>query len=82
MSIADGSLRSDLFYRLGVVFIHIVPLRERMTDLPLLVDHFIDKHNKTLGRQVRGVEERSWRCFTSITGPAMSGSWSTSLKAP
>ncbi len=57
VSIADGSLRSDLFYRLGVVFIHIVPLRERMTDLPLLVDHFIDKHNKSLGRQVRGVED-------------------------
>lgn len=55
-SMANGSLRSDLFYRLGVVLIPIVPLRDRMADLPLLVGHFIDKHNKALGRQVSGVE--------------------------
>jgi arginine utilization regulatory protein len=69
VSIADGSLRSDLFYRLGVVFIHIVPLRERMTDLPLLVDHFIDKHNKALGRQVRGVEDGVMELFYQYHWP-------------
>jgi len=68
-SIANGSLRSDLFYRLGVVFIHIVPLWERMTDLPLLVDHFIDKHNKTLGRQVRGVEDGVMELFHQYHWP-------------
>ena len=69
VSIAGGSLRSDLFYRLGVVFIHIVPLRERMTDLPLLVDHFIDKHNKALGRQVRGVEDEVMALFYQYHWP-------------
>jgi len=69
VSIAGGSLRSDLFYRLGVVFIHIVPLRERMTDLPLLVDHFIDKHNKALGRQVRGVEDEVMALFHQYHWP-------------
>ncbi|MDT8379269.1 MAG: sigma 54-interacting transcriptional regulator [Desulfotignum sp.] len=69
VSISDGSLRSDLFYRLGVVFIHIVPLRERMTDLPLLVDHFIDKHNKALGRQVRGVEDGVMELFYQYHWP-------------
>jgi arginine utilization regulatory protein len=69
VSIAGGSLRSDLFYRLGVVFIHIIPLRERMTDLPLLVDHFIDKHNKALGRQVRGVEDAVMELFHQYHWP-------------
>ncbi|MCF8093085.1 MAG: sigma 54-interacting transcriptional regulator [Desulfotignum sp.] len=69
VSIADGSLRSDLFYRLGVVFIHIVPLRSRMTDLPLLVAHFIDKHNKALGRQVRGVDNQVMELFYQYHWP-------------
>jgi arginine utilization regulatory protein len=68
-SIAAGSLRSDLFYRLGVVFIHIVPLRNRMSDLPLLVDHFIDKHNKALGRQVRGAEDAVMELFYQYHWP-------------
>jgi arginine utilization regulatory protein len=68
-SIANGSLRSDLFYRLGVVFIHIIPLRDRMTDLPLLVDHFIDKHNKSLGRQVMGVEDAVMELFHQYHWP-------------
>ena len=52
IAIADQTLRSDLFYRLGVVFIHIIPLRERMKDLGLLVNHFIEKHNVMLRKNV------------------------------
>jgi len=54
-AIADGTLRSDLFFRLGVVFIHIVPLRERMGDLDLLVDYFIKKHNVLLCKNVKKI---------------------------
>ncbi|MBU8910579.1 MAG: sigma 54-interacting transcriptional regulator [Desulfobacterales bacterium] len=57
ISIADGTLRSDLFYRLGVVFIHIVPLRERMDDLGLLVKHFIGKHNVMLHKNVKRISK-------------------------
>ncbi len=40
----SGTFRQDLFYRLNVINIHLPPLRERMEDVPLLVDHFIKKH--------------------------------------
>ncbi len=42
--VESGTFREDLFYRLNVVNIHIPPLRERMSDIPLLVDYFIKKH--------------------------------------
>ncbi|SLM31464.1 Arginine utilization regulatory protein rocR (modular protein) [Desulfamplus magnetovallimortis] len=54
-AINNGTLRSDLFYRLGVVFIHIVPLARRIGDIELLVSHFIAKHNRILGRDVERV---------------------------
>jgi DNA-binding NtrC family response regulator len=43
-----GEFRMDLFYRLNTHRIHLPPLRERLSDLPLLLDHFIRKHAKTL----------------------------------
>jgi len=68
-AIADKNLRSDLFYRLGVVFIHIVPLRNRLGDLPFLVRHFIQKHNKMLYKNVNGIEDDVMGFFRSYNWP-------------
>jgi DNA-binding NtrC family response regulator/tetratricopeptide (TPR) repeat protein len=51
----QGKFRHDLFYRLNVITITIPPLRERQEDIPLLVDHFIQKYNRQFARDVRGV---------------------------
>jgi len=69
VSIADQTLRSDLFYRLGVVFIHIVPLRKRMGDMGLLIDHFIEKHNSRLYKNVVKISEEVMERLTHHSWP-------------
>ena len=44
--IAEGNFRQDLYYRLNVFTIHVPPLRDRKTDLPLLVDFFVEKYSR------------------------------------
>ncbi|MFM7203454.1 MAG: sigma 54-interacting transcriptional regulator [Myxococcota bacterium] len=54
--VKNGQFREDLFYRLNVVSIRLPPLRERVEDIPLLVEHFLGKFNKRLGKSVSGVD--------------------------
>lgn len=50
--------RQDLYYRLNVVRIELPPLRDRVEDIPLLVQHFIDRFNTLQGRRITGCSER------------------------
>jgi len=68
-AIAEGSLRSDLFYRLAVVFILIPPLRERREDLLLLIPHFFKKNNLMLNKTVTAVSRDIMALFEQYAWP-------------
>jgi DNA-binding NtrC family response regulator len=66
--ISAGQFRIDLFYRLNVVQIHIPPLRERIEDIPLLVNHFIRMFNRTINQRIENIT-------TEVLGQLMKHTW-------
>jgi arginine utilization regulatory protein len=68
-AISENHLRPDLYYRLGVVFIPIPPLRERKEDIELLARHFVMKHSRVLNRQVTDISEDVLSLFQGYDWP-------------
>jgi len=60
-AVADGTFREDLYYRLDVIPIHLPPLRMRSGDIPLLVNHFLERFAQASGKPVLGVTPEAMR---------------------
>jgi formate hydrogenlyase transcriptional activator len=65
----EGSFRPDLYYRLNVFPILLPPLRERRDDLPLLIQHFLRKHNEKYGKQIETVPARAMTTLQTYDWP-------------
>lgn len=64
-----GLFREDLFYRINVLTIEVPPLRERREDIPLLVEHFVEKYNERLNLQVKEVHEDCLKRLVNYNWP-------------
>jgi formate hydrogenlyase transcriptional activator len=67
--VAEGKFREDLLYRLNVVPIDVPPLRERVADIPLLVEYFIDRFGKKAGKKFRTIDKKSLRLLQEYAWP-------------
>ncbi len=64
-----GRFREDLYYRLQVIAIKLPTLRERHTDIPELVTHFIEKNNRLLNKDIKGISEDALRILMTYHWP-------------
>src|SRR5262249_54185650 len=58
-AVAAGAFRTDLFYRLNVFPIEVPPLRERRDDIPVLVEHFVERYAKKAGKGIGRIDTRA-----------------------
>ena len=67
--VTQGKFRQDLLYRLDVVPIQMPPLRERVADIPLLVEYFVDRFGKKVGKKFRTIDKKFLKVFQAYDWP-------------
>lgn len=67
--VTEGAFREDLFYRLEVIPIRLVPLRDRKADIPDLVEHFLHKKCEEMNRPLKRLTDRAMAAMASYTWP-------------
>lgn len=68
-AVTQGTFREDLYYRLNVIPITLPPLRERRSDIALLINHFLEKFNKGKRKSIDGVSPEVLTCFMRYHWP-------------
>jgi two-component system response regulator HydG len=67
--VSEGRFREDLFFRINVIPIHLPPLRERLEDLPLLVEHFLTRLRRRSGKTISGLTREAMQIFLDHPWP-------------
>jgi DNA-binding NtrC family response regulator len=65
----SGRLRTDLYYRLSVITIEVPPLRDRISDLPVLAQQFIQDNNARYRKDIEGIDREALDCLMAYTWP-------------
>ncbi len=68
-AVAEGRFRQDLFYRVNVINIELPPLRDRISDIPLLAAHFLQRAGEESGRLVRAIDEQAMAALQRFHWP-------------
>lgn len=64
-----GELRADLYYRLNIIEVHLPPLADRPSDIPLLIEHFLEVLNAEKGREVKRISQHAMNCLMRYSYP-------------
>ncbi|MBI5848415.1 MAG: sigma-54-dependent Fis family transcriptional regulator [Nitrospirae bacterium] len=68
-TVAEGSFREDLFYRINVIRLELPPLRERKDDILVLARHFLEKYAQEIGREVRRIDDAAAKILVEYHWP-------------
>ena len=67
--VSEGQFREDLFYRISVIPLEIPPLRQRGEDIPLLVEHFLERLNASMTKRIDGISDEALRRLENYDWP-------------
>jgi formate hydrogenlyase transcriptional activator len=68
-AVESGAFREDLYYRLNVIPIRLPPLRERVEDIPILVEYLVDRYAKQVGKIIRNIEKHTLQLLQAYDWP-------------